>query len=304
MCGSLNRECRNTMNKDLKFVFFGTPNIAVYVLEELEKAGYRPSLVVTAPDKPRGRKLQLTPPEVKVWAEERSIPVLQPEKIDETFLKELERQAPQTGWDTFIVAAYGSLLPKKLLDMPAHSVVNVHPSLLPRLRGPNPIRGAIIEDEKEVGVSIMLLDEKIDHGPLLAQEKIDLKSLPEFEKDGWPPHGRVLDECLARAGGVLLAHILPGWISGNITPQEQDHDSATFTHKVTKEDGLLDLNDDPYKNLLKIRAYEGWPGTHFFKDEKRVKIVDAEMRDGKLRILRVIPEGKKEINYSDFLAQK
>lgn len=277
----------------MKFIFFGTPHISVYVLDELEKAGLLPDLIVTAPDKPRGRKMLMTPPEAKVWAVAHNITVLQPEKIDDVFLDELAASAPESGFDVFVVAAYGKLLPEKLLEMPKRGVVNMHPSLLPRLRGANPIRGAILADEKEVGVSVMLVDAQMDHGPIIAQEKVGV--------DEWPPHGTELDELLARKGGALLARILPEWTTGDITPREQDHDKATFTKKVTKEDGLINLTDDPYQNILKIRAFEGWPGTYFFKDGKRIKIVDAELAlDGSLRILRVIPEGKKEMGYEIF----
>lgn len=278
-------------------VFFGTPQISVYVLEELEKGGVVPSLIVTAPDTKRGRKMLLTPPEVKVWAEARNIPVLQPEKITTEFISQLKELAPQEGWDIFTVAAYGKLLPKDLLDIPKYQVVNVHPSLLPRLRGANPIRGAILADEKEVGVSIMLVDEEMDHGPILAQEKVPV---PE-----WPPQGSELDELLARRGGRLLAETLPQWIKGELESKEQDHTSATFTKKVVKEDGLINVNDDPYQNLLKIRAYDGWPGTYMFvkqgENKIRVKITDAEIEDNKLKINRVIPEGRKEMDYSIFV---
>ncbi len=298
-------------------VFFGTPQISVFVLEELEKEGILPSLVVTTSDKKRGRKMLLTPPETKVWAQEHNIPVLQTEKITEAFIHTLKDLAPKEAekenWDIFVVAAYGKLLPQELLDIPEHGVVNVHPSLLPRLRGANPIRGAILADEKEVGVSIMLVDAEMDHGPILAQEKVTLPENNLENNKGWPPHGSELDEILARHGGMLLAHTLPQWIKGNITPQEQNHNDATFTKKITKEDGLIDIDADPYQNLLKIRAYEGWPGTYFFKDDKparlasesvagkRIKIIEAEIEDGKLKITRVIPEGKKEMDYNVFL---
>jgi methionyl-tRNA formyltransferase len=277
----------------LNMVFFGTPQISVFVLEELEKKGIIPSLVVTTPDKPRGRKMKLTPTEVKEWAQVRDIPVMQTEKITPEFIIELNESAPKEGWDVFVVAAYGKLLPEKLLEIPKFEVLNVHPSLLPRLRGASPIRGAILADEKEVGVSIMLIDKEMDHGPILAQEKVELRE--------WPPHGSELDETLARKGGEMLGDVLPKWIKGEITPQEQDHGKATFTKKIIKEDGLVDLNDDSYQNLLKIRALEGWPGTYFFIDEKRVKIIDAELENGELKITRVIPEGKKEMDYDVFL---
>lgn len=279
-------------------VFFGTPLIAVFVLEELEKKGIVPSLIVTSPDKPRGRKMLVTPSEVKVWGDVHNVPVLQPEKLTPEFMEVLKKKTPnKDGWDVFVVVAYGKILPESLLEIPKYEVLNMHPSLLPRLRGANPIRGAILKDEKEVGVSIMLVDKDIDHGPILAQERV---AVPQ-----WPPRASELEERLARHGGEMLSLILPKWINGEIIPQEQNHKDATYTKKITKGDGLIDLNDDPYKNLLKIRAYEGWPGTYFFiqKNGKkiRIKIIDAEIQDEELKITRVIPEGKKEVDYEVFL---
>ncbi|MEX0651922.1 MAG: methionyl-tRNA formyltransferase [Candidatus Paceibacterota bacterium] len=280
-------------NTSPHIVFFGTSHVSVVVLEELKKSGFLPQLIVTAPDTKQGRKMVLTAPEAKLWAQENDIPVLQPEKITLEVIADIAGRAPQGEWDLFIIAAYGKLLPKEFLDLPTFEVINVHPSLLPRLRGANPIRGAILADEKEVGVSIMLVDEEMDHGPVLAQKVIPTQK--------WPMRGAELDALLAHAGGVLLTETIPQWINGVVTPQEQKHEDATHTKKVVKEDGLIDLQGDPYQNLLKIRAYEGWPGTYFFKNETRIKITDAEIKDGALNILRVIPEGKKEMPYAVFM---
>ncbi|MCI0542427.1 methionyl-tRNA formyltransferase, partial [bacterium] len=126
-------------NKEPQFIFFGTPDFAVGVLEELEKKGLLPSFVVTAPDKPKGRGLVLTPPPVKVWAEARGIKILQPEKLDQNFIAELKKYS----WDLFVVAVYGKIIPKEILLLPKHGALNVHPSLLPRLRGASPIQSAI-----------------------------------------------------------------------------------------------------------------------------------------------------------------
>ncbi|OGG47002.1 methionyl-tRNA formyltransferase [Candidatus Kaiserbacteria bacterium RIFCSPHIGHO2_01_FULL_49_13] len=279
----------------IPFVFFGTPHFAVFVLEELDAAGFKPSLIVTAPDKPQGRKLVITPPPVKRWAIERNISILQPEKLDSSFLYKLRT----TDYGLFTVAAYGKILPKALLDIPKHGVLNVHPSLLPRLRGASPVRSAILEDERATGVSIMLMDEKMDHGPIVAQATIEL------EPSEWPPKARIFEELMAREGGKLLAEVMPEWIAGNITPEPQDDSKATFCKKITKEDGLIDLSGDPYKNFLKIRGYDGWPGAYFFAERSnkkiRVKINDAEFSNGRLTLKRVTPEGKKEMGYEAFL---
>ena len=151
-----------------RFVFFGTPEFAMIILEELELKGLLPLLVVTAPDKPKGRKLVVTPSEVKLWAQAHDIPVLTPEKLkNEEFVAELSKQE----WDLFVVAAYGKIIPKNILEMPKRGVLNVHPSLLPKFRGSSPIESAILSDEKFTGVTIMQLDEEMDHGPVLAQRE-------------------------------------------------------------------------------------------------------------------------------------
>lgn len=279
----------------LPFVFFGTGEIAVGALNEMEKAELLPILLVTAPDKPQGRKLVLTPPPAKVWAMERSIEILQPEKLDDAFLYNLK---PKT-YNLFVVVDYGTMLSRTVLDVPKHGVINMHPSLLPRLRGPSPIRTAILNDEKNTGVSVMLVDVKMDHGPIIAKRAIAVSD--------WPPRGRELDALLSKEGGKLLAHILPHWVRNEIEPQEQNHDIATYSNLFKKEDGLLDLeNGDPYQNLLKIRAFDGWPGTYafFVKDGKqiRVKILDAHLENDRLVIDIVKLEGKKEIRYEDFIS--
>jgi len=125
------------------------------------------------------------------------------------------------------------------------------------------------------------------------------------QEEGWPPRARELEEMLAHEGGALLAKIIPEWLAGSIKPREQDHDKATYTKKVNKEDGCIDPADEPYQNFLKIRAYDSWPGAYFFTEKdgtkKRVLIKDATFENGKLIITRVLPEGKKEMDYQDFL---
>jgi methionyl-tRNA formyltransferase len=276
-----------------KIAFFGTPDISVIILKELKKAGLTPELVVTMPDKPVGRKLVLTSPPVKVWAKNNNVDFIQPNKLDGITLNLLRDKS----FDLFVVASYGKILKKELLDIPKHGTLNVHPSLLPRLRGASPIISAILNDEKKTGVTIMLLDAGIDSGPILAQASI--------EAEPWPVNANELGKLLMREGGKMLTEVIPKWIAGEIKPEVQDQTKATFTKKITKEDGLIELDGDPYQNLLKIRAFVEWPGTYFFakKNDKqiRVKITDADLDDDKLKINKVIPEGKKEMNYKDFL---
>ena len=284
------------MNNDLKIAFFGTPQVAVYVLEELKKAGITPDLIVTAPDKPAGRKLILTPPPAKIWAEENFISVFQPETLKDTMaVQAIKNEGP---WNLFIVAAYGNILPKDILKIPKHGTLNVHPSLLPRLRGASPIQTAILE-ESETGVTIMLVDEEMDHGPVVAQEKVVSWANPAII-----PKASELENILARRGGQMLAEIIPQWIAGKIKAQDQDHSKATFTKKITKEDGLLNFDDGAEKNYRKIRSFNLWPRAYFFAEKNgkqiRVIVTDAVLENGKLIIKKIIPGGKKEMSYEDF----
>ncbi len=279
-------------NDSVSFVFFGTPEFAVGVLDELEKHDFLPSLIVTAPDKPKGRKLIVTPPPVKVWAKKRGIPVFQPQKLDQEAVVKLKTE----NSELFIVTAYGKLIPKSILEIPKHGVLNVHPSLLPKLRGASPIQSSILTEDK-TGVTIMLIDKEMDHGPVVVQE--------EFSGIPWPPKASILQNALSKEGGRMLAEILPKYIKGEITPKEQEHEKATYTKKIEKEDGLLDLSGDAEKNFRKIQAFDVWPRAYFFHESKgkkiRIIVLDAEFKNGNLAIKKVLPEGQNEMTYEEFL---
>lgn len=272
-------------------VFFGTDDFSILVLEELARRDILPDLVVTAPDTPQGRQLKVLPPSVKVWALAHNIPFLQPYSLNEAFGNELKRQE----WDVFLVASYGKIIPKEILDIPTNGSLNIHPSLLPKLRGASPIQSAILTEE-ETGVTLMLMDEKMDHGPIIAQKKVSI--------DSWPPKANILEAILAREGGALFADNLHPWIKGEKKSEEQDHSQATFTKKITKDQAELDLSDDPEKNFRKIQAFHEWPRAYFFttKDNKqfRVIVTDAKLQNDQLVIKRVIPEGKKEMDFESF----
>lgn len=276
----------------IKIIFFGTPDAARYVLEELLRMGVVPNMVVTSPDERRGRGLLITPPPVKTLAEQRGIAVFQPEAWNENALDIIASEKP----DLFIVAAYGKLLPQKLIVLPRLGAINVHPSLLPKFRGASPVRDAVLSGEKETGTSIIRMDEKMDHGPVIAQEKMDIQDMPK---------ARELEERLMRLGGKMIVRVLPNLVRGKITAVEQDHTRATFTHKWKKEDGLVDIANDPEEALRRIRASDGWPGAYFFMERNgkhvRVGIIDAHISDEKLVITRVLPEGRKEMDYGDFV---
>lgn len=296
------------------FAFFGTDNFSVGVLNELKNAGFLPTLIITAPDKPKGRGLKLTPPPIKLWALANKVNFVQPEKLNDSLRYKLQ----VTSYKVFIVASYGKIIPREILNIPKHGALNVHPSLLPKYRGASPIQAQILNDEKKVGVTIMLMDEKMDHGPVLAKRELEVPSFkfsrfarriegPRFCKaeSGQIPNNIELSKRLAEEGGKLLAKTIPKWLTREIKLIPQDENQATFCQKISKEDGLIDLNDTPRQNFLKIQAFAGWPGVHFFAERNgkkiRVKITRASFADGQLKIESVIPEGKKEISYSSFL---
>ncbi|MFA5778217.1 MAG: methionyl-tRNA formyltransferase [Candidatus Paceibacterota bacterium] len=269
------------MKEKLNFIFWGTPDVAYETLEILKKNGFLPSLIVTAPDKPQGRKMLITPPPVKIWAIKNNIPYVQPEKLDIDFQADLS-----------IVVAYGKIIPENLLNIPKLGSINVHYSLLPKYRGASPVESVILNGETETGVTIQKMAYKMDSGPVIAKEKTTI--LPDEKTPE-------LKTRLIKTGGELLTKTLPDFINGKIKEIAQDESEATFCKKIKKEDGLIDLNDSAIKNYNKFRAYAYWPRTFFFKDGKRIIITDAILEDGEFAIKKVLPEGKKEIKYEDLL---
>lgn len=280
--------------QNINFAFFGTSEISVIILNELKKEGFIPKLIVTTEDKPKGRKMILTSPLTKIWAGEEKIPFVQ--------LKTLRSPESETtirkyckNYDVFIVASYGKMIPENILNIPKYKTLNVHPSLLPKLRGPSPIKSAILS-ENETGVTIIRLDNEMDHGPILEQKKVDVST--------WPPYALDLENILGKVGGGMLTHILPRWIQGEITEQEQNHSSATICQKIEKSQGEMNLSDDAERNLRKIRAFHEWPTAFFFDDSKRIIVKEAHLENGELIIDKIIPEGKKEMTYKDYLRGK
>lgn len=289
------------MNVNLKFIYFGGEPLGVPVLEELAAAGLSPELIVCSANKPVGRKQELTPPPVKTWAEQRNISVWQPNNFtDEAAVR--AKLAPHQA-DVFVVVAYNHILPQWLLDIPEHGTVNLHPSLLPALRGPSPIRTALLHDQPEfVGATIMLLDAEMDHGPIIDQ--LPLLIAPEK----WPVSGPELDIALARVGGSLLADVLPAYVAGDISPQEQMHEAATYTKKFTKADSEVSIDPfalptgtDAWHIWLAINAFAGIGDTFFVHNEKRIKINEAEFINDELRLVTVTPEGKSALPFKQWL---
>jgi methionyl-tRNA formyltransferase len=282
------------------FAFFGTPDIAVTALEEMATFGYLPSLVVCNPDALVGRKQILTPPPVKVWAETRGIPVIQP-----TTLKNREELISLTNrtFDFFVVLAYGKIMPAWLIELPTYGTINAHPSLLPKFRGASPIRSTLLHDFSACGVTIIQMDRELDHGPILTQQAV-----PLYDQ---PIPGLELDSILAKISGCLLVDVMQRIPLSQISPTPQDHAAATFCTKISKDMAELDIDPanlptdaEALAVYRKICAFDGWPETFFIHNGKRVKIKSARLNetDG-LEILRVVPEGKKEMDWQQFIAR-
>ena len=261
----------------IKSVFFGTPQISVDFLEQLKKLGFSFDLIITNPDKPQGRKQILTPTPVKIWAKKNDIPILAPSKINEEFLEKIK------DYDLFFVLAYGKILPKNLLELPKYGVLNLHPSLLPKYRGPSPIISAILNDQKKTGISLMLLDEKMDHGPILIQEKVEIN---EWKKN------KDMEKYFAQIGANLFVNNLENILNKKIIPQTQNHDEATFCNKYEKKDMEL---TEPLNSRINFLKYCAFPKPFFFdKNQKRNIVTEAEWKNQNFIIKKIIPEGKKE----------
>ena len=263
----------------VKIVFMGTPLFGAIILENLVKTPYKPILVITAPDKPKGRKQISTPPPVKVVAQKYSILIEQPNKIEDCKLK-IKNLKPDLG----IVAAYGQMLPKTILDIPKYGFLNVHPSLLPRWRGPSPIQYTILSGDKKIGVTINLISEKMDQGDIVAQREWKIEN-------GKEQMGKInseeLSKKLAELGSELLIETIPKWIAGEIKPKPQDHSKATYTKILKKEDGKIDWSKSAHEIERQIRAFYPWPGSFCSWDGKRMKVLKAEV----LKCTKTCPKG-------------
>ncbi|MBI4123187.1 MAG: methionyl-tRNA formyltransferase [Parcubacteria group bacterium] len=261
----------------MKIVFFGTSEFGAIVLRTIIRASIIPALVVTVPDKPAGRKLKVHPSWVKQVALEYRIPLLQPETPQEKVLSQLRSMEP----DLFLVAAYGKILPQELLDIPKKGSLNVHPSLLPLYRGAAPVQAALLNGDEKTGATVILMDERMDHGPIVASSKIKIQN----PKINYPE----LHNKLAKLGGELLIKTIPLWIAGKIKAVPQQDSKATYTKHLTKEAGRIDWTKSALYIERQVRALQPWPGT-FCKikaqskksknTEQNLKILKAGIREG------------------------
>lgn len=277
--------------QNLKFIFFGTPDVASKTLEILKSRGYLPELIITSPDSPRGRGLIMAETPVAIWAKENNIKCLKPEKIDDEFISKLST----FNFQLSVVVAYGKILPEALIKAPLLGTLNIHYSLLPKYRGASPLEATLLNGDEVTGVSIQQMEFKLDSGPILKEEELEI---------GINDTKAELREELIRLGANCLSDILPQIQNGNIVPKIQDESKATFCKKIKKEYGEININGNAKENWNKYRAYYGWPGTFFFAEKKdkkiRIKISEAKYEDNSFVIKRVIPEGKKEMSYDEF----
>ncbi len=294
-----------------RLVLMGSPAFALPTFQALAEE-HEIAAVFTQPDKPAGRGLRPTPPPVKIWAEAQGFPVFQPRSLrrDPEAVARLRDLRP----DVIVVVAYGLILPPEVLQLPPYGCLNLHASLLPRYRGPAPIQAAILNGDPETGVTVMLMTEEVDAGPILAMERE-----PIYPEDT----AETLGERLAQRGARLMREILPRWLAGEITPQPQDPSQATYCLRITKADGEIDWRRPAVEIERRIRAFTPWPGTYTFWKGRLLKIGRARVRldlqappgrvipvdrgaavgtgEGTLMLLEVQPEGKRMMPIEAFL---
>lgn len=276
------------MSNPPKIIFLGTPEFAKIILASLTISEYKPMAVITEPDKPIGRKQILISPIVKEFALKVKIPVFQPETS-----KELLEKIKELKPDLLIVAAYGRILSQSVLDVPLKGCLNVHPSLLPKYRGASPIQNTILNGDKKTGVTIMLMDAGMDHGPILSQQEYIINNLGVNNNLSSIKNLNItnniginmpkLSEKLAKLGGKLLIKTISQWINGQIKPQEQKHSEATYTKLIKKKNGRIKWENESAEQIeRKTRAYTPWPGVYAViqslsskLDQKKIKIIQA-----------------------------
>ena len=274
------------------FVFFGTPYVARDTLAYLLEHGYTPQLVVTSPDAPRGRGMVLTPCETKVLAQEHNLPVFSPEKLNE----EAREHIRSFNAEYAIVVAYGKIFPRSFFELFPKGMLNVHYSLLPKLRGASPVETALLMGDTTTGVTVQKMVHEMDAGDIVAQTSVPIE---ETETT------RELRRRLVGIGAELLVRTLPSYLNSTASLTAQHPDDATFCHKLEKKDGEVTLGENDEKNWRTYRAFTEAGGTYFFTERNgicvRVKIISAKFTNGVFTPLRVIPEGKKEMDYADFV---
>ncbi len=253
----------------VRILFFGTPDAAVRVLEALAEWPMGTVVgVVTAPDRPRGRGLRVEPTPVKAWAVRTQVPVFQPDTLKRP---EVARALRAWSADVFVVTAYGFILPSAVLEVPPYGCLNVHFSLLPKYRGAAPVARALLAGERETGVTVIQMNERMDAGPIVAQRVVPIR---EDDTTG------TLEDRLARAGAALLIEVLPDYLAGRVRPVEQDESAATFAPKVQKEEGRIRW-DRPAESIERqVRAMDPWPSAYTWWRGRLLKVTRARVVPG------------------------
>lgn len=300
----------------MRVIYMGTPAFVIPPLEQLVESGYQVVGVYTQPDRPTGRGRNVTPSPIKVYAEEHGLKVFQPSSLR---LPDAHDELAALKPDIIVIAAYGRILPKEVVQLPPLGCVNIHPSLLPRYRGPSPVAFTLLEGDEAAGVTLMLLDEGMDSGPILAQEEHAL--LPQDTVE-------TLTGRLFREGAKLLVKNLPLYARGDLVPRPQEEALATYARKLTKEDGAIRWELSAERLWREVRAYSPWPGSYTYWQGKLLKVLDAVplpggaasppgkvvlletdapatigvvTGDGILGLKRVQLEGKRDVDARDFL---
>ena len=251
----------------MRVVFMGTPNYSIPVLEALLSLGCQVAGVYTQPDRARGRGLGLEAAPVKSFARERDLPVFQPESLGRF---EISDELSSLKPDVVMVAAYGKMLPPQLLKIPPHGCLNIHPSLLPQYRGPSPVASAILQGERNTGVTLMHIDQGADTGPIIAQRQVAIA--PDDTTASLTPQ-------LFEVGAQLLIESLSLWVEGKIRDHPQDHSQATFTTKIAKKDGEARWDQPAQELELRIRAFTPWPGLYTHWQGRVLKVLEARALD-------------------------
>ena len=316
-----------------KIIFWGTPEFAEIILEKLiQDKNLEILAVVTAPDKPVGRKHVLTPSPTKILAKKNNIKILQPEKLDEEFIKKLKkninhplvpslkRKGDSNIPDLNIVVAYGKIIPLKILNIPKYKSIDIHPSILPKYRGASPIQTALLNGDKKTGVTIMQMDEKMDHGEIISKLQITISNNDNY---------KILAEKLAELSAKLLIKTIPEYISGKIQPAEQEHNKASFCKIIKKQDGEINWENNAEQIFNQSRAFCEWPGIFsqltINNKQLTIKFIEIKLTNLKsnkpvsdffvknkqlfitcgnnsvLEIIQLQPEGKKIMNAGSFI---
>ncbi len=247
----------------MKIIFFGTSRFSAHILESLQK-DFDIAAVVTQPDKPVGRKQEIQQSAVAEVAEQLKLKVLKPTTLKNP---EIEAELKQLNPDMFVVVAYGKIIPQNILDIPAKGALNIHGSLLPKYRGASPIQSAILDGEKETGITIMLMDAEMDHGPSLLSGKVAIEPNETFTE---------VETKLCELAQQLIKEALEKYPTGQLTVQPQNHDQATFTKIITKADGKIDWNKSASEIYNQYRAFSKWPGVWTSYEGKIFKLIKIQ----------------------------